>query len=173
MRTYDKFLQTWGPKIPVKIKVFLWFLYLERLITKVYRSRWAPLDATDCTLCMAAPETVTHLFCTCQVVREFWAQVGRTTGLQTSFQTLDELWAVGKAMKRADDNSLVAVISQSIVPVGAWTIWRMRNDTVFNGVRVYQENMWEMFSGCMWEWGRYIAKANEVHFREGALQIVG
>ncbi|KAK1298912.1 ABC transporter A family member 7 [Acorus calamus] len=29
-----------------------------------------------------------------QVAREFWDQVGRKTGLWTSFQTLEELWAI-------------------------------------------------------------------------------
>ncbi|KAK1310436.1 hypothetical protein QJS10_CPA08g00704 [Acorus calamus] len=41
------------------------------------------------------------------------------------------------AMKRADDNSAAAIISQSIVPAGAWTIWRTRNEAIFNGARVY------------------------------------
>ncbi|KAK1304379.1 hypothetical protein QJS10_CPB11g02357 [Acorus calamus] len=35
-------------------------------------------------------------------------------------------------MKRADDNSAAAIISQSIVPAGAWTIWRTRGEAIFN-----------------------------------------
>ncbi|KAK1318712.1 hypothetical protein QJS10_CPB04g00813 [Acorus calamus] len=144
-RTYAKFAQTWSPKILLKIKVFMWFLFLERLPTKVYRSRWAPEDSTDYALCVTDTETIDHLFCMCEVVQDFWAVVGRYTGMHTSFQTVEEMWATGKVMKRSGDQSREAVVSQLIVPAGAWTIWKTRNDVIFNGSRVYQENMWDMF----------------------------
>ncbi|KAK1321156.1 hypothetical protein QJS10_CPA03g00794 [Acorus calamus] len=76
-----------------------------------------------------------------KVARDFWAQVGRLTKLRTTFDSLNELWAAGKELKRANDNSLAVIISQSIVPAGAWTIWRTQNEKVFNEARVYQENM--------------------------------
>ncbi|KAK1314231.1 hypothetical protein QJS10_CPA06g00508 [Acorus calamus] len=97
--------------------------------------------------------------------------VGRFMGLQTSFQTVEELWAAGKAMKRANDNSMAAVVSQSVVLAGAWTIWKTRNEAVFKGTMVYQENMWDMFRECMLDWGRHIARAGEVQFCEGAMRI--
>ncbi|KAK1283506.1 hypothetical protein QJS10_CPB21g01142 [Acorus calamus] len=172
-RPSAKFAQTWRPKIPLKIKVFVWFLFLERLMTRAYRARWAPEDSTVCALCSGATETAEHLFCTCEVAREFWSLVGRFTGLQTTFHTVEELWAAGKAMKRANDNSMAAVVSQSIVPAGAWTIWKTRNEAIFKGTRVYQENMWDMFRGCMSDWGRHIARAGEVQFREGTICITG
>ncbi|KAK1261462.1 hypothetical protein QJS04_geneDACA008675 [Acorus gramineus] len=48
-----------------------------------------------------------------------------------------ELWVAGKAMKRVDDNNTVAIISQSIVQARVWTIWRTRNNAIFNYTRVY------------------------------------
>ncbi|KAK1282111.1 hypothetical protein QJS10_CPB22g00395 [Acorus calamus] len=41
----------WKPKIPRKIKVFLWLLSHERLLTRVYRSKWREGDPIQCALC--------------------------------------------------------------------------------------------------------------------------
>ncbi|KAK1298334.1 hypothetical protein QJS10_CPB14g00919 [Acorus calamus] len=67
------------------------------------------------------------------------------TGLQHTFASIDDVWAVGKAMKRAAMNSLEATISQAIILAGAWTIWCTRNEVIFRGARIYQENMQDMF----------------------------
>ncbi|KAK1257351.1 hypothetical protein QJS04_geneDACA024035 [Acorus gramineus] len=42
-------------------------------------------------------------------------------------------------MKKAGDISLAAVISQTIVPTQAWTIWRTRNAAVFTKARCEEE----------------------------------
>ncbi|KAK1282217.1 hypothetical protein QJS10_CPB22g00388 [Acorus calamus] len=55
----------WCQKIPRKIKVFLWLLAQERLLTLTYRSKWRGGDDVQCKLCGAAPETVIHLFGEC------------------------------------------------------------------------------------------------------------
>ncbi|KAK1256752.1 hypothetical protein QJS04_geneDACA024387 [Acorus gramineus] len=81
--------------------------------------------------------------------------------MRTTFQTM-ELWEAGKVMKRSDDHSREAVVSQSIVPAGAWTLWKTRNDAIFNGSMVYQENMWDMFRELITDWGRHIACAEEI-----------
>ncbi|KAK1315316.1 hypothetical protein QJS10_CPA06g00977 [Acorus calamus] len=63
-----------------------------------------------------APETVNHLFCECVFVWRFWREVGRRTGLSTQFQNLEELWVVGRDLKRASQNGRAREISQVIVP---------------------------------------------------------
>ncbi|KAK1316063.1 hypothetical protein QJS10_CPA05g01626 [Acorus calamus] len=59
----------WSQKIPRKIKVFLWLLAQERLLTRTYRSKWRGGDDVQCGICGAAPETAIHLFGECR-----WAQ---------------------------------------------------------------------------------------------------
>ncbi|KAK1298629.1 hypothetical protein QJS10_CPB14g00427 [Acorus calamus] len=69
--SYPQFKQVWRPKVPMKIKVFTWLLFKERLLMKVYRVKWAVAATTTCELCSAAPETAAHLFCECVFVRRF------------------------------------------------------------------------------------------------------
>ncbi|KAK1304546.1 hypothetical protein QJS10_CPB11g00853 [Acorus calamus] len=95
-------------------------------------------------------ETVDHLLCMCEVALEFWAMVGRHTGMRTTFQTVEELWEEG-----------------------AWTVWKTRNDAIFNRSRVYQENMWNMFRGLITYWGWHRAREGEIQFRDGYMRITG
>ncbi|KAK1284137.1 hypothetical protein QJS10_CPB21g01405 [Acorus calamus] len=69
--------------------------------------------------------------------------------------------------------NLEATISQAIIPAGAWTIWRTHNEVIFRGARIYQENMQDMFKGCMRDWGVLLAKAETVSFRDGVMRITG
>ncbi|KAK1291217.1 hypothetical protein QJS10_CPB17g00799 [Acorus calamus] len=69
----------WKPKIPRKIKVFLWLLSHERLLKRVYRSKWREGDPIQCALCGLAPETVAHLFYECHWAQELWGMAGDTT----------------------------------------------------------------------------------------------
>ncbi|KAK1275090.1 hypothetical protein QJS04_geneDACA000842 [Acorus gramineus] len=114
-----------------------------------------------------------HLFCMCPVVTEFWGAVDTQTGLQPNFASIDDVWAAGKATKRTATNSLEATISQAIIPAGAWTIWNTQNEVIFRGAHIYQENMQDMFQGCMKDWGVLLAKAEAVSFRDGVIRITG
>ncbi|KAK1258442.1 hypothetical protein QJS04_geneDACA006646 [Acorus gramineus] len=169
--TCPRFNQIWRPKVPLKIKVFMWFLSLERLLTRAYRARWAPNDSKACPLCAEPLETAQHLFCTCPVSRELWDEVGVQTGTWTAFTSLEEMWEGQPGRVNPTDNSLEATIARTIVPAGAWTIWRTRNEVIFRGARVHKENMWDMFRGCIRDWGRFIANAEEVAFRGGRIQV--
>ncbi|KAK1261141.1 hypothetical protein QJS04_geneDACA019039 [Acorus gramineus] len=163
--------QIWNPKVPLKIKIFSWLLYHNRVVTMVYRSKWNPTASTTCILCLEEPETTQHLFCQCRIARRLWDAIGDATGLSVGFQSLEDLWAAGKDLHRPGMGKVAAHISQSIVPAGTWAIWLSRNATLFRGSRIYWENMWELFCGFVRDWGRFIAGAREVHFDNGRLRI--
>ncbi|KAK1326504.1 hypothetical protein QJS10_CPA01g01157 [Acorus calamus] len=151
----------------------MWLLYKERLLTRVYRSKWAPNDTTVCILCGAAPETVQHLFSGCEVTRGLWSMIGEKMGLDTSFHSLEEMWAAGKAMQQGAGDGWTKTVLQIIVPAGAWAIWRTRNEAIFRGLRPYLENMWDMFLTSLLDWGRGLARAKEIAIRNGHLMVQG
>ncbi|KAK1278674.1 hypothetical protein QJS04_geneDACA017165 [Acorus gramineus] len=149
-RTQPSFLiykQIWRPPVPMKIRVFLWLLFQKRLLTRVYRAKWATNAATTCVLCEVAPKTVNHLFCECAFVQGFWEELGRKTRLGIDFRNVEELWIAGKDLCRAAGMASEALYAQVVVPVEAWTIWRMRNEVIFYGARAYIENMTDAFRG--------------------------
>ncbi|KAK1314390.1 hypothetical protein QJS10_CPA06g02156 [Acorus calamus] len=155
--SYPKFKQVWKPKMPLKIKVFMWLLFQGRLLTKAYRSKWVANEPTTCALCDAAPETIDHLFCECIFVQQFWREVGQRTGLSTQFQNLEELWVAGRELERARQTGMTKEKSQVIVPAAAWTIWRARNEVIFRGATAYVENMRDMFGRLVRDWETCIA----------------
>ncbi|KAK1260477.1 hypothetical protein QJS04_geneDACA022540 [Acorus gramineus] len=61
--------------------------------------------------------------------------------MSTAFLSLKELGEAGKELKWGEEDAVTAMISHTIVPTGVWTIWRTRNEKIFRGARVYQENM--------------------------------
>ena len=79
MNGYTRFLQTylWKLKIPLKIKVFMWFLNNKVLLTKdnLAKRRWQ-----GCTKCSfgGSEETVEHLFISCPFAKIIWTVVYST-----------------------------------------------------------------------------------------------
>ena len=61
----------WRLKIPLKIKIILWFLQRKVLLTRdnLIKQRW-----TDCKKCVFcdADESVEHLFISCPSTRKIW-----------------------------------------------------------------------------------------------------
>ena len=61
----------WKLKIPLKIKVFMWFLHNKVLLTKdnLAKRRWQ--GCTKCSFC-GSEETIEHLFISCPFAKIIW-----------------------------------------------------------------------------------------------------
>ncbi|KAK1277454.1 hypothetical protein QJS04_geneDACA016871 [Acorus gramineus] len=162
--TASKALEIWKPKIPLKVHIFLWKMYQERLLTKVYRGKWASVEGSTCSLCEAGEETLIHLFLECTVGRELWRRLKELTGMEDNNLTLNALWEAGKKLRRKEDRSAAGKISQSFIPVVSWTIWLARNHRIFRGSRVYMENLWESVLNYIKTWGIVCAGASRVMY---------
>ncbi|KAK1285493.1 hypothetical protein QJS10_CPB20g00703 [Acorus calamus] len=160
----------WKPKIPRKIKVFLWLLAHERLLTRVLRSKWRTDDNALCDLCGEAPETVAHLFCQCRVARAFWREVEQATSL-IPFLGLSEMWEVGEELGKRMATGPRKTIAHLIIPAGAWAIWLTRNEVIFKGKRVYVENMWVLAAAMIRDSARVLVGVRGVTLRGGDISI--
>uniref|UniRef100_A0A453DAW8 Reverse transcriptase zinc-binding domain-containing protein n=1 Tax=Aegilops tauschii subsp. strangulata TaxID=200361 RepID=A0A453DAW8_AEGTS len=69
----------WKAKIPLKIRIFMWQLFQDAVLTRdvMKRRKW-PGNA-NCSFC-AARETAQHLFFLCPVARVIWRSVGVVLG---------------------------------------------------------------------------------------------
>ena len=103
-------------KIPLKIKVFAWYLR-KGILTKdnLVKRNWQ--GSKKCVSC-AHDETIKHLFFTCKVARSIWSAIQMASNLYqpTSIANIFDNWLNGI------DNKL-----KTIVRIGAlaviWSLW--------------------------------------------------
>jgi hypothetical protein len=116
----------WKIKIPLKIKVFIWLLYREAILTKdnIVKRNW--YGNVKCYFC-DGNETIQHLFFDCAIAKFIWRIMNITFGLSTPINMHHVLGGWVQGMNDKDRKIL-------LVGVGAmlWSIWLSRNDIVFN-----------------------------------------
>ena len=61
----------WKLKIPLKIKIFMWFLYKKVLLTKDNLAKWNWTGSKKCYFC-DSEETIEHLFLFCPFAKMIW-----------------------------------------------------------------------------------------------------
>ena len=85
----------WKMKVPLKIKIFMWFLHKKVLLTKdnLLRRKW--IGCKKCVFC-GADETNEHLFISCQLARQIWRLINFTFSITppTSVNNLFGNWLV-------------------------------------------------------------------------------
>lgn len=116
----------WFIKIPLKVKIFLWYLKRKVVLTKdnLFKRNWR--GCKRCCFCIKE-ETIQHLFIDCPFARLAWWTVNCAFNLPplVNIANMFENWLAGipKQLK-----------SQLLVGASAlcWSIWLCRNDMVFS-----------------------------------------
>ena len=120
----------WKLKVPLKIKIFMWFLYRKELLTKdnLAKRRW--MGCKKCVFC-DENETVDHLFISCEFASKIWRLIHFTFSITppTSVTNLFGTWlnGIGKDVKARIHIGVSAFL---------WAIWNCRNDIVFNKIQI-------------------------------------
>ena len=116
----------WDVKVPLKIKVFMWFVHKQVILTKdnLIKRNWT--GSTRCSFC-DRDETIKHLFFDCPLAKVLWQTVHIAFNIKppTSVYAFFGTWL----------NGIESNVARHIrVGVSAllWTIWLCRNDLVFN-----------------------------------------
>jgi hypothetical protein len=123
--------KTWAPG---KCRFFLWLAAHDRCWTADRLARRNLPHPEFCPLCDQEMETINHLLVSCVFVRQFWLLLLRRVGLgDLSPQPLEtnffDWWCTSSTWV----NQSVRKGFNSLVTLGAWTLWRHRNECVFNG----------------------------------------
>jgi hypothetical protein len=128
MNGHTRFLlkYLWKKKIPLKIKIFLWFLNNKVLIRKDNLAKRNWNGCTKCCFCDSL-ETVEHLFISCPFARIIWRMVYFTFNISppTNVTNMFDNWLNG-----VDKNDKARI--RIGVSALCWSIWNCRNDIVFN-----------------------------------------
>jgi hypothetical protein len=116
----------WKLNLPLKIKIFLWYLYKGVILTKdnLVRRQWQ--GDRKCCFC-SSNESIQHLFFDCHFAKFVWRTVHVSFNLlpPASVHNMFTGWLEGINLKL---KSKILVGASAI----CWAIWLTRNDIVFD-----------------------------------------
>jgi len=89
---------------------------------------------SECPLCDQEDEDIQHLLIGCVFARQFWYSLLHRVGLsiltpQATELSWEDWWMKAEAAVDGDRGKGL----NTLITLGGWTIWRHRNDCVFNG----------------------------------------
>ncbi|ONM30676.1 hypothetical protein ZEAMMB73_Zm00001d040162 [Zea mays] len=130
-RPAERIWKTWAPR---KCKFFMWLVVHDRCWTADRLAKRGMDHPVCCPLCDQADETINHLLVECSFAKQFWFLFLRSGDFQvlcpsTGDGCFDSWWeksaeVVGKPLSGGFN---------SLVILGAWSIWKHRNRCVFDG----------------------------------------
>ena len=118
----------WKSKVPQKIKIFIWLLTNNVVLTKdnLIRRKWS--GSPVCQFC-DQNETVGHLFFTCPIVKVIWAVIARVVWANNIPTSLAQYWNWCDRWLPAGERYHMWGVSAI-----CWAIWKGRNKACFDGV---------------------------------------
>lgn len=128
------FAKIWKGLIPHRVEVFLWLALHGRLNTKqkLVALNILPESEILCPLCKSFPEDTMHLFFQCAYSRSVW---------QWWWMLWNISWVWPSSIKLAFEqwffptrSNFFRKIWSAIFPTILWSIWKERNERIFNNV---------------------------------------
>lgn len=133
----------WKIRVPLKIKIFLWFLKRRVVLTKdnLARKNWK--GSQKCISCNRN-ETIQHLFLDCPFSRMIWRIIFYATNL-TQPSNINHMFGTWLSNQNKKIKGLIWVGVAAL----CWAIWRCRNDVIFNKSKT-NSSMQVIFRGAYW-----------------------
>jgi hypothetical protein len=116
----------WKLKIPLKNKIFMWFLHHKVLLTKDNLAKRQWTGCTKCVFC-GEEETIEHIFLSCPVARLIWKTVNFTYNLPSP-SNISHMFGSWLDGVEKHDKAIVRIGVSAL----CWSIWKCRNDIIFN-----------------------------------------
>ncbi|GAU42970.1 hypothetical protein TSUD_188430 [Trifolium subterraneum] len=148
----------WKKEIPSKVLIFAWRLLLERLPTRTaLHRRGIILNPQDlhCVFCSSYDEDSAHLFFHCSVLKRVWEEVFKWFG--KSYQAEADGWNHFNIFGSLLKTKRFEKVRHLIWLATTWSIWKLRNNVVFNGVTLSSSSLVNDIKtiSCLWLSGRY------------------
>lgn len=149
-----RFNSIWSYRIPPSIKVFLFLLINEKLLTREVMIRRQFNCPTECPLCNSGIlESALHLFFQCTFAKLIWAGICNYLGcsIQLDVLSVHEFWY--EASNRYRESVRTRRRWQVFIAAGCWAIWRQRNLKIFEegGATASVVIDWIIREATLWE----------------------
>jgi hypothetical protein len=115
----------WKLSIPLKIKIFLWYMKCGVVLTKDNLIRRNCRGGKQCVLC-AQDEIIQHLFFECHYAKFIWTSVHIVFNIQKPLSVLHLFDDWANAGGHTNRKLLLSGVAALI-----WALWISRNDLVF------------------------------------------
>jgi hypothetical protein len=124
---HKAFVWLWKSKCTPKLKFFWWLVLVDRLNTRnMLRRRNYTINSTyNCMMCSSPPEeTIEHMIFHCDFSKACWSK------LHMVWTTNEDRLEIIEKGRDAWQKPLY----MEIVIVASWSIWKERNNKLFNGI---------------------------------------
>jgi hypothetical protein len=128
MNGHTRFLRKylWNLKIPLKIKVVMWFLNIKVLLTKENSAKRKWTGCQKCYLCDSM-ETVHHLFISHPFAKILWRMIYFTFNIPPPANIINMFGNWLNGVDKMDKARIRIGVSAL-----CWSIWTCKNDFIFN-----------------------------------------
>jgi hypothetical protein len=120
----------WKAKIPLKIKIFMWLVSQEAILTKDNLSRRKGKSDNTCAFCIDK-ESIHHIFFECMTAKYIWSLLAYSLGADCRPTNMNQFWFwIEKILPQGSVMHAVGLAAM------CWAIWRSRNAVCFENKRV-------------------------------------
>jgi hypothetical protein len=117
-----------GSQAPKKLKVFMWLVEQNAILTKdnLLKKKWQ--GSPDCYMC-GEPESMDHLFFSCPVAKVTWGVIAVCFGQTTRPNSYAQFWDwIRTALPGSDPMWMFGLAAI------CWATWKIRNRICFEKV---------------------------------------
>lgn len=156
----------WRIKVPLKIKVFFWYLKKGVILTKQNLAKRNWKGSISCCWC-SSDENIKHLFFDCHMARRLWNIISFTFGFQPPTDNSDLFGSWLNNFPRKFRSQLL--IGAAAV---CWAIWLSRNEMVFKRSSSYN-SLQVLFRVAYWIriWSKMSKEEDGEVLRKGCHQL--
>jgi len=115
----------WKAKIPLKIKIWMWLIEHNAILTKDNLSRRNWVGDSKCAFCNG-DETILHLFFGCNMAKYVWSLVAFVIGADNRPSSFDQYWVW--IDRRLGTRKQFFMVGLAAI---CWAIWKARNAFCF------------------------------------------
>ncbi|RYR68791.1 hypothetical protein Ahy_A03g015257 [Arachis hypogaea] len=124
----------WNMKAPQKIKMFLWKAAHNIILVRANLKKKRLLTNSVCPICLQEEETEEHTLLLCEWTRAVWfGSQSQCTPTSKNVRSVGE-WLQRMYMKCKEASRPEADQNWSRIGITIWTIWKARNNQVYNNI---------------------------------------
>ncbi|GJW89447.1 RNA-directed DNA polymerase, eukaryota [Tanacetum coccineum] len=141
----------WIKCVPIKVNIFAWKVFLDRLPTRSNLSRrGVAIASLSCPNCNAESEDTAHLFFSCGLAKDVMWLVCRwwNLGLQT-FNSYSDWLAWFKSVRLG---SKIKDVLEGVFYVTWWSLWSFRNHLLFAAIKPRKNSIFDDIVLCSFNW---------------------